>query len=165
MPNLNLNASSRERAYRVKMLELGLEPTFVETNDNYGSWNFEEFGFRVMDEHFNKQRHIHDALICANDRIAIGAIRAANRHGLFATSDGKTSKFRIAGHDDHPLSAYVYPALTTVAQDIDGIAAGAVKRTPTTHIWRSYRRKSRSIFRGVTKNKRKLLVYIFTCVK
>ena len=126
MPNLNLNASSREKAYREKMLELGLEPTFVEANDNYGSWNFEEFGFRIMDEHFNKQRHINDALICANDRIAIGAIRAANRHGLFATSDGKTSKFRIAGHDDHPLSAYVYPALTTVAQDIDGIAEGAV---------------------------------------
>lgn len=126
MPNLNLNASSREKAYREKMLELGLEPTFVEANDNYGSWNFEEFGFRIMDEHFNKQRHINDALICANDRIAIGAIRAANRHGLFATSDAKTSKFRIAGHDDHPLSAYVYPALTTVAQDIDGIAEGAV---------------------------------------
>ena len=126
LPNLNLNASSREKAYREKMLELGLEPTFVEANDNYGSWNFEEFGFRIMDEHFNKQRHINDALICANDRIAIGAIRAANRHGLFATSDAKTSKFRIAGHDDHPLSAYVYPALTTVAQDIDGIAEGAV---------------------------------------
>jgi DNA-binding LacI/PurR family transcriptional regulator len=126
MPNLNLNASSREKAYREKMLELGLEPTFVEANDNYGSWNFEEFGFRIMDEHFNKQRHINDALICANDRIAIGAIRAANRHGLFATSDAKTSKFRITGHDDHPLSAYVYPALTTVAQDIDGIAEGAV---------------------------------------
>lgn len=145
MPNLNLNAESREKAFCKKMLELGHEPIFVETDDKYGSWDFEEFGFRVMDEHFNKQRYIHDVLICANDRIAIGAIRAANRHGLFSTSDGLASKFRIAGHDDHPLSAYVYPALTTVAQDIDGMGEGAVNALKQ-RISGEYKGKSRDIF-------------------
>ncbi|MGH1361668.1 MAG: LacI family DNA-binding transcriptional regulator [Burkholderiaceae bacterium] len=126
MPNLNSNALEREAAYVNKMRELGLKPRFVATNGIVQSWEFEAYGLAVMDSHFSRQEHTADAILCANDRIAIGAVRAANKHGLFSrTSSGKHS-LRIAGHDDHPLSEYMFPAITTIGQDILGIGKDAV---------------------------------------
>jgi DNA-binding LacI/PurR family transcriptional regulator len=108
------------------MSELGYEPSFVESGDAPKTWDFEAFGYKVMDDHFSHQRYTAATLLCANDRIAIGAIRAANRHGLFARGHESRGRLRIAGHDDHPLSEYMYPALTTVAQDITGIGRSAI---------------------------------------
>jgi LacI family transcriptional regulator, repressor for deo operon, udp, cdd, tsx, nupC, and nupG len=36
------------------------------------------------------------------------------------------SEKRVAGHDDHPLSRFATPSLTTVAQDFDHMATLAV---------------------------------------
>jgi len=126
MPHLNSNATEREDAYVRAMSELGYEPSFVESGDGPETWDFEAFGYKVMDDHFSHQRYTAATLLCANDRIAIGAIRAANRHGLFARGHEARGRLRIAGHDDHPLSEYMYPALTTVAQDITGIGRSAI---------------------------------------
>jgi len=35
---------------------------------------------------------------------------------------GRLADLRIAGHDDHPLSQYACPSLTTVAQDVEQLA-------------------------------------------
>lgn len=127
MPDLNSNASEREQAYVSKIKELRLEPRFVKVEGASPSWQFEAYGFGVMDKHFSHQRHITDTILCANDRIAIGAIRAANKYGLFARGSGQEGSLRIAGHDDHPLSQYIFPAITTAAQDIEGIGEDAVR--------------------------------------
>ena len=127
MPKLNNNALEREAAYIESAHRLGFEPKFVETRGAAESWQFEAFGLDVMDAHFSHGRHMSDTILCANDRIAIGAIRAANKHGLFARSTDGHSGLRIAGHDDHPLSQYMFPAVTTVGQDIVGIGNTSVK--------------------------------------
>lgn len=127
MPRLNSNAVEREEAYAAKMRDLEFEPRFIAVGDALASWQFEAFGLSVMDEHFSRQRHTSDTVLCANDRIAIGAIRAANKHGLFTRGAGRDKGLRIAGHDDHPLSEYMFPAITTVGQDIDGIGRDAVR--------------------------------------
>lgn len=126
MPHLNSNAIERERAYVAKMLELANEPRFVDVAAARLSWEFEAYGLNVMDAHFSRQRYTSETILCANDRIAIGAIRAANKHGLFARNGDRGQGLRIAGHDDHPLSQYMFPAITTVGQDIDGIGQQAV---------------------------------------
>lgn len=126
MPCLNRNAAERENAYHSKMRALGLEGHLVETSGLSGSWRFEEYGFEAMDAHFSRDRYIDATILCANDRVAIGAIRAANKYGLFNRGRERRRALRIAGHDDHPLSQYISPALTTVAQDIDGIGRDAV---------------------------------------
>lgn len=126
MPRLNSNATEREQAYVGTMTDLGHEPVFAERGSAPGTWDFEAYGFGVMDDHFSHQRHTTATLLCANDRLAIGAIRAANRHGLFSRGHEVRGRLRIAGHDDHPLSQYMYPALTTVAQDITGIGKAAI---------------------------------------
>lgn len=127
MPKLNTNALEREEAYVAKALDLGFEPRFIDTEGAPESWQFEAFGLGVMDAHFSHGRHTSETILCANDRIAIGAIRAANKHGLFARSSDGKSGLRIAGHDNHPLSQFMYPAVTTVGQNISGIGEASVR--------------------------------------
>jgi DNA-binding LacI/PurR family transcriptional regulator len=127
MPNLNTNAIERKEAYFEKMRELGIQPEIVDAPKGNSSWQFEQYGFEVMDSHFGQGRYVDATLLCANDRIAIGAIRAANTHNLFFGGSGSRGELRIAGHDDHPLSRYIFPSITTVAQEVDDIGNEAVK--------------------------------------
>ncbi len=126
MPRLNSNAIEREEAYFQQMNKHGLEGEVITTLGGMGSWQFERYGFEVMDRHFGDGRHVNATILCANDRIAIGAIRAANTYGLFAKSGEARGGLRIAGHDDHPLSRYIFPSITTVAQEVDAIGKDAV---------------------------------------
>lgn len=126
MPKLNSNAVGRRYAYFEKMEALGHAGEVIPTPSSMPSWQFERYGFEVMDAHFGKGRYVSSTILCANDRIAIRAIRAANTHGLFVRGDGRRGALRIAGHDDHPLSRYIYPALTTVAQPVSEIGQEAV---------------------------------------
>ena len=52
---------------------------------------------------------------------AFGAMAAAYQRGMRIGRE-KDCDLRIAGHDDHPLSRYACPALTTVSQDYAQIA-------------------------------------------
>lgn len=127
MPHLNSNALEREAAYKNAMMSFGCDPVLIDHCDFSETWDFEALGFSIMDHHFSRKRHINDAILCANDRIAIGAIRAANRHGLFSRGPDARGSLKIAGHDDHPLSQFMYPALTTMTQDVDAIGQSAVR--------------------------------------
>jgi LacI family transcriptional regulator len=49
------------------------------------------------------------AIVCANDRIAIGAVAALRRHGLRCPDD-----ISVTGFNDMPLADRLSPALTTV---------------------------------------------------
>lgn len=49
------------------------------------------------------------ALVCGNDRLAIGAYRALSRLGLSVPND-----ISVTGFNDSPMLAYVNPGLTTV---------------------------------------------------
>lgn len=121
MPRVNLNSLARERAYGARMRELGHQPIVLEGNPAYRGWDFEQYGYDVLEREFAAGRLTEASLLCANDRLAFGAIKAANRHRLF---EGR--RVRIAGHDDHPLSSYTNPALTTVSQNVAGIGAAAL---------------------------------------
>ena len=67
----------------------------------------------------------HDltALVCANDDMAAGALLVAHRHGLDVPGD-----ISITGFDDTPVSAIVWPPLTTIHQPIRQIGERAVAR-------------------------------------
>jgi len=53
-----------------------------------------------------------DAMFCASDLIAIGAMRALTEHGRRIPDD-----VAVAGFDDQPVAAFTHPPLTTVLQD------------------------------------------------
>jgi len=128
MPRINSNSLEREQAYVTSADELGFKPQIIPVNNTDPVWNFEEFAFDTMDEYFGRGEFVDTTILCANDRLAIGVLRAANRHHLLPRGKGETSQFRVAGHDDHPLSAYVYPALTTVSRNTIGMGEAAVEQ-------------------------------------
>jgi DNA-binding LacI/PurR family transcriptional regulator len=41
---------------------------------------------------------------------------------------GRLAGLRVAGHDDHPLSQYACPSLTTVAQDVERLATVSLEK-------------------------------------
>lgn len=63
------------------------------------------------------------AIVCANDDMAVGALFAAHRMHLVVPDD-----ISIVGFDDAPISAHIWPPLTTVHQPIRRIAASAVEQ-------------------------------------
>ena len=128
MPRINSNSLEREQAYLTSADTLGFKPQIIPVEHNDPVWNFEEFAYNTMDEYFGRGEYVNSTILCANDRLAIGVIRAANRHHLLPQRGGENSQFRVAGHDDHPLSAYVYPALTTVSRNTTGIGEAAVEQ-------------------------------------
>lgn len=127
MPGLNSNAREREQAYLTQMKYCGFEGEILRAEERVQPWQFERYGVEVMENFFGRGLYVDATILCANDRIAIGAIKAANTHGLFARHSEACGGFRIAGHDDHPLSRYISPAVTTVAQEVAGIGCDAVE--------------------------------------
>ncbi len=63
-----------------------------------------------------------DALFCANDAMAIGALSALREGGLRVPRD-----VAVVGFDDIPIARYMHPPLTTVRVDIAGLGASAVR--------------------------------------
>jgi LacI family transcriptional regulator len=61
-----------------------------------------------------------EAVFCASDTMALGAIRAIHRAGLEVPGD-----IAVVGFDDAAFAAIMEPALTTVRQDRTGLGAAA----------------------------------------
>lgn len=61
------------------------------------------------------------AVVCGNDLMALGAIRAVRAHGLDVPRD-----ISVIGYDDSPLLAFTDPPLTTVRQDVGRMSRHAV---------------------------------------
>lgn len=126
MPSVNSNSREREEAYKKRMEEVGLEYEVIETSSKDAMWDFEARGYEVVKEMIRGGLELDATILCANDRLAMGALRAANEAGMFKNTKENSSSFRIAGHDDHPLSQYMWPTITTVSQDVARIGRAAV---------------------------------------
>ncbi|MBR7650705.1 LacI family DNA-binding transcriptional regulator [Brucella oryzae] len=119
MPLVNQNAVERRAAYIETMERLGVEPIVLPIAAR--SWNFEELGYQEAGRIFDRGGFPTRTVLCANDRLAFGVISAAFERKLRVGRE-EGCDLRVAGHDDHPLSRFTCPALTTVAQDYRQIA-------------------------------------------
>ena len=63
-----------------------------------------------------------DGLVCRDDLAAIGALRALQERGVKVPDD-----VAVTGWDNIELSRVTYPSITTIAPDIDALAARAVE--------------------------------------
>ena len=123
MPAVNQNASERRQAYEASMRERGAQPVIFDIPSL--DWDFERQAFEEAMRLFKTGAPVGGTILCANDRVAFGAMAAACQVGI---SVGRLADLRIAGHDDHPLSQYACPSLTTVAQDVDRLATVSLER-------------------------------------
>lgn len=124
MPEVNTNAGTRRLAYVEAMERLGLAPFVVEIEPSL-TWDFESFGFDAVSRILREGGFPTSTVLCANDRVAFGALSAAWKAGL-KVGHGIDGELRVAGHDDHPLSRFASPSLTTVAQDYNEIGGRAM---------------------------------------
>lgn len=61
-------------------------------------------------------------ILCGSDLMALGVIRAVRERGLRVPED-----VSVVGSDDNPLLEFTSPPLTTVKQDVESMAAAAVR--------------------------------------
>lgn len=125
VPHMTENSNERQASYRATMMKEGHAPLVVDC-DAPPSWEFERLGFEKMQRMLAKGGLPGKTLLCANDRFAFGAMAAAFAAGL-TIGRSETCDIRIAGHDDHPLSRYACPSLTTMAQNASRMAAKTVE--------------------------------------
>jgi DNA-binding LacI/PurR family transcriptional regulator len=119
----------RVKGYREGLLAAGVDPDpgwmisvsrGAGGSTTYGEYSREE-GFEQTRQFLPRIGTI-DALVCANDLLAVGALRALREAGVRVPAD-----VAVTGWDDIPDSAYAVPALTTVAPDLEGIARLALR--------------------------------------
>lgn len=125
MPEVNNNASQRRAAYVEAMHQAKLTPEIIGLS-RIDTWDFERFAFEEATRLFeNRSLLPTKTIVCANDRLAFGVIAAAWQKGL-KVGHGAEFDIRVAGHDDHPLSQYACPPITTVAQNYNEIGRLAI---------------------------------------
>jgi len=100
MPRINSNSLERERAYITSAEKFGFNPEIIPVDNSNPVWNFEEFAYNTMNDHFDRGEYVNSTILCANDRLAIGVVRAANRHHLLKSKVAGPAQFRVAGHDE-----------------------------------------------------------------
>ncbi|ACB96089.1 LacI family DNA-binding transcriptional regulator [Beijerinckia indica] len=122
MPHVNQNALERRQAFEEAARKAKFEPHVIPARTL--DWNFEQIGFDVVTAYLRGSGLPSRTLLCANDRLAFGALAAAYKSGLKVGREDNAD-LRIAGHDDHPLSRFACPSLTTIAQDYEGLASSA----------------------------------------
>ncbi|MER8894819.1 LacI family DNA-binding transcriptional regulator [Mesorhizobium sp. M0676] len=139
IPHVNHNSPERLSSYVDAMHQLGQDPVVIGNTRDY-TWDFERIGYEQMEQMLGasglsgKTRGLPGktgglpgkTILCANDRLAFGVMAAAFAKGLKIGRKADCD-LRIAAHDDHPLSRYTCPALTTIAQDFAAMAGRSVE--------------------------------------
>jgi LacI family transcriptional regulator len=113
--------ASRPGIDRVLGYRSGLERAGLSFREEYlieGDF-YEPSGYTGM-ERLLALKERPEAVFCASDMMALGAIRAAHAHGLRVPDD-----IAVVGFDDASFASMMEPALTTVRQDKAGLGAAA----------------------------------------
>lgn len=104
-------AQERLFGYREGLAVHGIDPEpSLEREGVFGEEHGEAVGYRIASE-LLALPNPPTAIVCCNDYLAIGAMRACEAAGLVVPRD-----VAVVGHDNIAPSAYVRPALTTVHQ-------------------------------------------------
>jgi DNA-binding LacI/PurR family transcriptional regulator len=117
----NMAIKYRNKGYKAAMLSAGHDPILISTNNSKEKLDSFLFGYQNMDVYLRHHK-APDALFCATDRTAVGAMRALTERGLVIGQD-----VLVAGHDDLSLCKFMNPTLTSVAQPKELIGTESVR--------------------------------------
>ncbi|WP_156364520.1 LacI family DNA-binding transcriptional regulator [Curtobacterium sp. Leaf261] len=121
-PSTWTSSARRTTGWRNALLDADIEPQPVVEGD----WS-PRAGYDAMDELLARagRGRLPDvtAVFVANDQMAIGAMAAAQHHGLRVPDD-----ISIVGFDDHPVAEFLTIPLTTMRQDFDEATRLAMHR-------------------------------------
>ena len=114
----HISAERRFAGLKAALAEAGLSDADI--IEEHGTFTFHS-GIECAQRMINRTVR-PTALVCANDDMAAGALLAIHRTGLSIPED-----ISVTGFDDTPLSAIVWPPLTTVHQPIKQIGHDAAE--------------------------------------
>ena len=108
----SLDAKERYHAYRELLgeFQLPFEPSYFRKCDYF----FEEDGYLKMMDMIHHEKSLPRALLCFNDDIAIGALKALKESHIKCPND-----MAVVGYDGIDKSKYVDPPLTVVQQPLE----------------------------------------------
>jgi len=111
-------ADERKRGWRETLEAAGFDVS--DKNCTEGNWSSAsgEQAFIQLLESFPDM----DAVFVANDQMALSVLREALRRGIQVPD-----QLAVIGFDNIPESAYFYPALTTISQDLQLLGGQAVQ--------------------------------------
>lgn len=115
MPWVNSNAHERRESYVATMRRRGLEPVVIPLEPTT-TWEFERTAYEQTKRVLREGGFPTKIVLCGNDRVAFGVLAAIHQAGLKVGID-PSCDLRVAGHDNQPLSEYIWPPLTTVSQN------------------------------------------------
>ncbi|RVC77422.1 LacI family transcriptional regulator [Mesorhizobium sp. M4A.F.Ca.ET.022.05.2.1] len=125
IPHVNHNSPERLASYVASMKRLGHEPISIGNTRDY-TWDFERIGYEQTERMLASGGLPGKTILCNNDRLAFGVMAAAFSKGIKVGRKADCD-LRVAAHDDHPLSRYTCPGLTTMAQDFAAMAGRSVE--------------------------------------
>ncbi len=115
-PVRSVSARQREAVWRQALAGHGLSPCCVLRGD----WSAQS-GYQAMLSQLPDA--LPQALLVANDEMALGAMRALHQHGVAIPAE-----ISIVGYDDTAESAWYQPPLTTIRQDLQQLGATSVEQ-------------------------------------
>jgi DNA-binding LacI/PurR family transcriptional regulator len=121
-PEMSAEAEARFQAYRAALTESGLsyDPKLVLDGDFTHSGGVRA-ARRLFDEHQLGAADV-DAIVCANDNLAIGVIEELVHRGVTVPD-----RIAVVGFDDARSSQSVHPSLTTVRQPMEKLGRESVR--------------------------------------
>ena len=121
-PRMSAEAQARFEAYREVLLENGLtvDPKLVLEGD-FTRPGGVRAARRLFDEHQVGAADV-DAIVCANDNLAIGVIEELVHRGVTVPD-----RIAVVGFDDAKSSQSLHPSLTTVRQPTEKLGAEGVR--------------------------------------
>lgn len=114
-PAANLDAQERVGGWRLALREAGAPEPLVLAGDWSAGSGYE------LARQLAGQANRPTAILCGNDTMALGALRALSERGLRIPDD-----VSVVGFDDIPDASYYMPPLTTVRQDFGEVGRQAL---------------------------------------
>jgi DNA-binding LacI/PurR family transcriptional regulator len=117
-PAGSVDAARRLAAYRMALESVGLnaDPAL------FASGDYEARSGREAVRQLQRQAKRYDAVVAANDLMAIGVIEALRANGQRVPED-----ISVIGFDDMEEASFASPALTTVRQPLQDLGASAAR--------------------------------------
>lgn len=117
----SLDFAERRKAFRMALqdnqIELNRENIFTVEHSSFN------YGYNAASEIFSSDRKFPDAIVCANDLIALGVLKAAAERNIKIPE-----QLKIAGYDGNYFARNVIPAISTVNDNAFKIGTESVKR-------------------------------------
>ena len=111
-------ADERKRGWRDTLTKAGLDASDQHCKEgNWSSASGEQAFIQLLEVYPDL-----DAVFVGNDQMALGVLREAHRKGIKIPE-----QLAVIGFDNLPESAYFYPSLTTISQDLQMLGEQSVQ--------------------------------------